>query len=252
MLIAVESAKSGHSTRANFAVEAPHRAAPWFVVGRWWKSFRLVLLLAIGPALLALALATAHKAPQYEPQFTTNSAGAQVVTSYVLLKADIPSNSEVRLGQRLMIAAVLVVTILCHGGAAISIGLALAIANEWSRRAVVAAVGFVLLLTFVLPVYLFVLNNGRALDTFGWSFVMAADSLLAVLVSRTSLRVGEALSSVIFWDVLVALLAVGLSGWTNWVERSRLIGIAKPSLATDLDDAQPGVETAFVVESAHH
>jgi ABC-2 family transporter protein len=252
MLVAVESAKSGHSTWANFANEAPGLAARRFVLGTWWESFGLVLLLAIGPALLALALATAHKAPQYEPQFTTNSAGAQVVTSYVLLKADIPSSSEVQLGQRLMIAAVLIVTILCHGGAAISVGLALAIANEWSRRAVVAAVGFALLLTFVLPVYLFVFNNGRALDTIGWSFVMAADSLLAMLVSRSSLSVGEALSSVIFWDVLLALVTVGLTWWTNWVERSRLIGIAKPSLATDLDDAQPGVETAVVVESAHH
>jgi hypothetical protein len=152
----------------------------------------------------------------------------------------------------LMIAAVFVATILCHGGAAISVGLALAIANEWSRRAVVAAVGFALLLTFVLPVYLFVLNNGRALDMIGWSFVMAAETLLAMLVSRSSLSVGEALSSVIFWDVVLALVAVGLTWWTNWVERSRLIGIAKPSLATDLDDSQSGVETAFVVESAHH
>jgi hypothetical protein len=41
---------------------------------------------------------------------------------------------------------------------------------------------------------------------------MAVDSLLAMLVSRTSLSIAEALSSVIFSDVLVALLAVGLSG----------------------------------------
>jgi hypothetical protein len=158
----------------------------------------------------------------------------------------------VQLGQRLMIAAVLVVTILCHGGAAISVGLALAIANGWSRRAVVAAVGFALLVTFVLSVYLFVINNGRALDTIGWSFVMAVDSLLAMLVSRTSLSIAEALSSVIYSDVLVALLALGLSGWTIWVEQRRSIGVAKPSLATDLDDAQPGVATAFAVESTRH
>ncbi len=93
-----------------------------------------------------MALATAHKTPKYEPQFT-NTAGVQVVTSYVLVKADIPG--EVLLGHRLMIAAVLIVTILVHGGAAISVGLGVATANGRSRQALAIAIGLHLLVVLV-------------------------------------------------------------------------------------------------------
>jgi hypothetical protein len=106
-----------------------------------------------------------------------------------------------------------------------------------------------LLLALVLPpVYLSVLNIGGALGIIGWSFVMAVDSLLTMLVSRTSISVGEALSSVIFWDVVVALFGVGFSWWTIWICQRHAIGVAntKPSLGVDLGDAQPAVEPSLV------
>ena len=202
------------------------------------------------PGADVLALATAHEPPQYEPLYTTNAAGVQNVTSYVLAKADIPGPGEVPLGQRLMIAAALIVTIWVHGGAAVSVGLGLTTADRWSRRAVVVAVGLTVLVVFLLPLYLFLLDNSYALATAMWSFVMASDSLLALLVNRRSFTAGETLWSVMFWDVVVTLLAVGLSWWTIWVWQRRLSGVskAKASLASDLHDGQPAVATALVSE----
>jgi len=214
VLVAVESARSGGQPWTNVSGEAPGLAARSFVLGRWWEYFRLVLLLAIGPALLALALATAHKAPHYEPQYTKNPSGVQVVSSYVLARADIPYAGEVRFGQRLMIAAVLVVTILIHGGAAISVGLGLTTASVWSRRALATALGIIVVVVFVLPVFLFIVADSFTVVTAMWSFVMALASLLVLLVTRTSFSVGETLWSVLFWDVVVSLFAVGLSCWT--------------------------------------
>jgi ABC-type Na+ efflux pump permease subunit len=158
------------------------------VIGKWLGTFRLVLLMVIGPGLVAFAMATARAGPARFARPSVTHPDVERVLS---------------LGGRCYGVFVVIATILAHGALITSIGLGLAVWIKRQSRAIAASVG-------------------------------------------------EALSSVLFWDVLLALLAVGLSGWTNWVERSRLIGIAKPSLATDLDDAQPGVETAFVVESAHH
>jgi hypothetical protein len=191
---------------------------------QWWTPFRLVLLLAIGPAVFALALATARRAPEYEPQFTTDPSGAQVITSYILARTDIPYPGEVRFGRRLLIYAALLATILVHGGAAISVGLALTTANAWLRRALATAVGLTVL------------------------GILALRSQLVLLVSRTSFRARETLWSVMFWDVLVILFAVGLSWWTNWIWQRRLRGVteARSVRATDLHHDRPAVETAWV------
>jgi ABC-type transport system involved in multi-copper enzyme maturation permease subunit len=244
VLVAVESAKPGLQTWA--AISDASVGARRLVRVRWWESFRLVHLLAIGPAIVALALATAHKAPQYEPQFTTSAAGVRTLTSE-LLKPDLPYAGEVRLSQRLMIAGALIFTILVHGGAAISVGLRLTTVSGWSRRALFGAVGLTVLVVLVLPLYLLWLRNGYGLVTAKWSFVMAANSLLALLVSRTSFNVGEVLWSVMFWDVVVALFAVGISWWTIWVWQRRLSGVskAKASLATALPDGCAAGEGAL-------
>jgi ABC-type transport system involved in multi-copper enzyme maturation permease subunit len=215
VLVALESAKSGRPAWNIVAATAPGLAARSFVPGRWWKSFRLVLLLAIGPALLAMALATAHKAPRYEAHFTTDSMGNKAIDSYVLAKADNPYVAEARLGQRLLIAAQLIVTILVHGGAAISVGLGLTTANAWSRCAIATVVGLAFLAVFILqPAY----------------------SLLSMLVTRTSFSVGDTVSSMILWDIVVAVLAFALSAWTIWAWQ----------LESDLSDGAPTVSTVLV------
>ncbi len=150
VLIAWESAKSGRLTWTSIDATPPVVSARTLVLGRWWKSFCLVLLLAIGPAVLAMALATARKAPIYEPHFTTDSTGNQVFDSYVLAKAGAPSDGDVRLGRRLVISAALILTILVHGAGAISAGLGLSIANKWSGRALAIMVGLAVVVVFIL------------------------------------------------------------------------------------------------------
>jgi hypothetical protein len=104
-----------------------------------------------------------------------------------------------------MIAAGLFVTILVHGGAAISVGLALATANVWLRRALVTAVGLTVL------------------------GILAMRSLLALLASRTSFRVVGTLRAVMIWNIVVALFATGLLMCTIWVWKRRRIATSKSS-----------------------
>ncbi len=82
------------------------------LLGKWWGTFRLVPFLALGPGFLGLALATAR--------FTVPKTG-------VVLARD--QNSS--LAPRLAAAAILIATILIHGAALNSLGLALA---TWIKR----------------------------------------------------------------------------------------------------------------------
>ena len=77
------------------------------VLGKWWGTFRLVPLVAIGPGLMAFALATAQEPPPTGPRAALTF-----------------SESEMTLGYRLFGAALVVATILAHGAAATSVGLA--------------------------------------------------------------------------------------------------------------------------------
>ena len=60
--------------------EPPIHSARQFVLGQWWDSFRLVMLLAIGPGILALALGTAHKTLSPVGKLTTLPSGERVQT----------------------------------------------------------------------------------------------------------------------------------------------------------------------------
>ena len=104
-------------------------------------------------------------------------------------RTDIPYAGEVRLGQRLMIAAVLIVTILVHGGAAISVGLGLSVATKWSGRILAIMVGLATVVVFILQ---------------------PAKTLLVLLVTRTSFNVPETLLDVAGWNIVVAFFAVAL------------------------------------------
>ncbi len=227
VLIAWESAKSGRLAWATMDATPPVVSARTLVLGRWWKSFCLVLLLAIGPAILAMALATARKAPVYEPHFTKDSMGNQLIDSYVLAKAGAPSDGEVRLGWRLVISAVLILTILVHGAGAISAGLGLSIANKWSGRALAIMVGLAVVVVFILH---------------------PANTLLGLLVTRTTLSALETLWYVTLWNVVVAVFAAGLLWSTISTWRRRLSGMSqsKPSLASEVDDGPPAIATIFI------
>ncbi len=217
VLVAVESAKSASRSWSTISGLAATPARRSFVLARWRESFRVVLLLASGPGLFVLALTTAKEPPRYEPQYTKNAAGAQVISSYVLVKTPPARVGELRLGQRLVFAAVFMITVLVHGGAAISVGLGFAGVNASPRNARAAALGLGLFVILLLPLYVYLLDNSHVLMTGGWSFVMASGSVLAMLESRLSQNVGEILWPVMAWNVVVALFGVGVSWWATWL-----------------------------------
>ena len=143
---------------------------------RWWEAFRLVLLLAIGPALVALALATApmafRVATKVKPlpgggsvRIETNPAGDTYVTT-----TDASGRATIRLatdaeiaeagpapptqtrGALLPIAALATVTVLAHGAAFVSLGAALGVWIRRRARAIAASVGLVLFVTVGWPI----------------------------------------------------------------------------------------------------
>src|SRR5262249_3084079 len=78
------------------------------VLGKWWGTFRLVPLLALGPGLMGVALALGRKVPRTLPPGLI-----------------VNRNQELTLGYRVFGAALLVATVLAHGALFTSIGLAL-------------------------------------------------------------------------------------------------------------------------------
>ncbi len=118
--------------------------------GRWWESFRLALLLAIGPTLIGLALATVHRPVRVAWTVTTLADGStrriwtnDSGTTYVrtigpsgvdqVRKA---TDAEFAAGpfepnpsraSLLTTAFLAVLTVLTHGAAVVSLGLALGI-----------------------------------------------------------------------------------------------------------------------------
>ena len=143
---------------------------------RWWEAFRLVLLLAIGPALVALALATAPMAfrvatkvkplpgggsvrietnPDGDTYVTTTDASGRQ-TSRLATDAEIaeagPAPPTQTHGALLQVAALATVTVLAHGAAFVSLGAALGVWIRRRSRAIAASVGLVLFVTVGWPI----------------------------------------------------------------------------------------------------
>ena len=185
--------------------------SPWrFVLDQWRKSFRLVALLAIGPAIFAISLAATPRAPGYLPRNTSHASGFRVV-SFVLEDPDTPRIAELHLKPRLLGAGLLFVTILIHGAAGIAAGLALSTSMRWTRRPVASVIGLTLVVVFIAPYAWSMATHGRPPDTIAmWSVVLASDSLLDLLVTRASFHLSDALWTVASWDVLIVLFTAGL------------------------------------------
>ena len=116
----------------------------------------------------------------------------------------------------------MIATILIHGGAAVSVGLALAIVTKWSRRTIIATVAIAALSALVLPVHLLFLDRGHPVVYAGWSFAIAVCSLLTALVTRSSFSLDETVVLVTAWDFVDCALAIGLSWCTirHWERKS--------------------------------
>ncbi len=163
------------------------------LLGKWWGAFRLVPFLAIGPALMILALATARRiAPP------TRFTGTMFL----------PYATNFSLGMRLGAASLFVATILTYGAAITSLGLALATWIKRQSRAIAASVSIFVLLAIGWPI----LAKGPA---------RGADGLrdLSPIVSAIALGEGIMMGSdhlrstiwwVGLWDVAAAATAIGL------------------------------------------
>jgi ABC-type transport system involved in multi-copper enzyme maturation permease subunit len=215
---------------------------------RWWEAARLVLLLAIGPTLVALAIATTPTPFQVVRKETPLPGGGWVVidtdrwgdtnvtttdergvattiraaTAEEIAKAGVAPPAQTR-GTMLILAAVAIATVLAHGLAFVSLGAALGIAIRRRRLAIAASAGVVLFATVGWPILF---------DTVGWpilhnvfrvgpemvQWAMAQESLLAAYVDILFWRMNApepaaaAAWGALRWDgilILVAAIACG-------------------------------------------
>ncbi len=205
---------------------------------RWWQNFRLVLVLSIGPALFALALATARAPVHVTPKVTTLAGGVTEKiethgngTTYVEtidasatstfrfatddeIAAAAPVMPSPPIWRYLGTALLAVFTILVHGAAFVSLGLALGI---WIRRRAQAIAGSVCVFVCVTigwPILYLLL----AYPTFPWGLALASfpGSFGGLLLNMRRNRVvnWETVSWALSWNVdfvLVSIVVVALA-----------------------------------------
>ena len=206
------------------------------VVGRWWEAFRLVLLLAIGPAFIAFAMVTGRMpvwvfsetktlpngsterietVPEYGAYvITTNPSGSQSMRAATTEEiAAAPKFSPPWNPNGSSITAVLVViTILAHGAAVVSLGVAMGI---WFRRrgwAVAISVGLFLLVAVGWPI-LYLIVDYPTYDS--WGLVLASPIpaiVLLLLRMHADDVIAQINSWVAYWDLILVLLSVVVSG----------------------------------------
>jgi hypothetical protein len=204
---------------------------------RWWEAFRLVLLLAIGPALVALALATApmpfrvattvnplagggsvkiETNPMGDTYVTTTDASGRVTfreaTDAEIAEAGPAPRSQTR-GALLKIAGLAIVTVVAHGAAFVSLGAALGVWIRRRSRAIAASVGLALFVTVGWPiVYLNIIgdpNDPR------WGLVLASvlPAFGGLLFHRDRpAMIADTSAWVACWDVMFILSAAVISG----------------------------------------
>jgi ABC-type transport system involved in multi-copper enzyme maturation permease subunit len=204
---------------------------------RWWEAFRLVLLLAIGPALLALVLATSPvplrvattvkplagggsvkiETDQWGDTYvtTTDASGRATfreATDAEIAEAGPAPRSQTR-GALLKIASLAIVTVLAHGAAFVSVGTALGVWIRRRSRAMAASVGVVLFVTAGWPiVYLLMIGDS---DFPGWGLALASmlPAFSGLLFHRSRpAEIANTSEWVVHWDVILILSAAIIAG----------------------------------------
>ncbi len=165
------------------------------VVGKWLGSLRLVLLLALAPGLVALALATARHAPSAVPV-----PPGMLPDHYLKLpRADL-----------LFSAALLVTTVLVHGALLASIGVALAIWIKRQSRAIAISVGLAVLINAGWPILIGISRMGMHGSGLAClSPVVVAVNLADTLTMRM-FHSREYFWWIAFWDIECTVMALGL------------------------------------------
>jgi ABC-type transport system involved in multi-copper enzyme maturation permease subunit len=159
------------------------------VMGKWWGTYRLIPLIAIGPAIMAVAMA-------YGPsRRVRGSFGMDPLTG-----------PQTFYGVTLMVT-----TLLAHGALLTSLGLFLATWIRRSSRAMAMSVTAYVLVAIAWPILYFSVIGGQAgRNSFApvLSPIYVAGSLADLLA--LNIRFGGFLTSATVWDVLVFLAAMGL------------------------------------------
>ncbi len=165
------------------------------VIGKWLGTLRLVLLVAIGPGLLGLAMATAHRTPRVvspEPWQTWYDS------------------AQPTQGELLYASILLVATILVHGMLLSTIGMALAVWIKRQSRAIAVSVGLAALLHGGWPMLIEFGHVGLGGGPFvGLSPVMAGELFMGCLLIRRP-RLRDLLWATSFWDIECLALSLGL------------------------------------------
>jgi ABC-type transport system involved in multi-copper enzyme maturation permease subunit len=215
--------------------------------GLWWQSFRLVLLLAIGPALIALTLATAGRPVEVSKSTDLPGGGTQQIHTYpsgrtyvytmsqtggvpqfryatdAEIAAAMPARPPLRLARLLSIAVLTVITMLAHGAAFASLGLALGIGIRARIRAIAATVCLLLFVTVAWPILCLIWGG----PGHGPGMAMASHfgALSVILVNMHHEKMlSENVWWVSAWDVFFALLSIVVAMLAIWTldRRSRL------------------------------
>jgi len=181
---------------AIFDTPAERSTASAAVLARWWRTFRLALILALGPGLLALALATVR----------TIDEGMPVPP----LPTTFPALRPATLGYRLIGVSLLVATILAHGAAMTAVGVFLSLWTKRRGRAFAIGVGLFLFAAFVWPFLLFFGGPAQyGLNLSMMTFLAAAVSLVVPLVTREP-QLSGIVEWAMAWVVLLILLTIGV------------------------------------------
>jgi ABC-type transport system involved in multi-copper enzyme maturation permease subunit len=214
---------------------------------RWWQSFRLVLLLAIGPALIAHTLATAGRPVEVSKSTDLPGGGTQQIHTYpsgrtyvytdskagtvpqfryatdAEIAAAMPALPPSRLARLLSIAVLAVITILAHGAAFVSLGLALGLWIRGRARAIAAIVCLLLFVTVAWPILCLIWGGPWDGPGMAMASHFGAFSILLVNIHHERLLL-EIVWWVSTWDVFFALLAIVVSVLAIWTldRRSRL------------------------------
>jgi ABC-type transport system involved in multi-copper enzyme maturation permease subunit len=168
-------------------------ASRTIVLGKWMGTFRLVPWLALGPALVVLALATGER----------------------LARATSWNANDVWIFERLYRVGLFVATILIHGAAIASIGL---LAATWIRRPARAIAVSVTLFVLVSIGWPFFIINGTSTGRPNAPVAALSPFVVTVeYVNNLDLRMRrfrDYMWSVTLWDLMVAVVVIVLLEWT--------------------------------------
>jgi hypothetical protein len=232
----------------DFAAAAGIRAS---ILRLAWDAYRPVLLLAIGPTLLAAAAATARENPQFVMKTVQDASGRPAMT-WARADEGVVLVGVMSLGDRLIDAALLAVTILANGAVAVGLGLAVATAIARPRVALAATIGLSLFVMIAGMLDRFIDDHPYALSYTPLGFLPVVGTLFTEVATHRSVAFAQSSDLAILGDIALALAGIGMLWLTVRVWQRRLLD--RPGGRTNdelgADDERPAAASRRVVEDS--